>query len=103
WDYFEAMLFRIVFTLAQNRVSFPVSFSVGHSSRGVRGGVRLKMKLLTRGRLIAAVGIVAFGVVLVARGMNSGHPARVGVPHDWSHEHVVFTRPATVLQASQLQ
>jgi hypothetical protein len=61
------------------------------------------MKLLTRGRLIAAVGIVAFGVVLVARGMNSGHPARVGVPNDWSHRHVVFSKPATVLQAQRLQ
>jgi hypothetical protein len=61
------------------------------------------MKLLTRGRLIAAVGIVGLGVVLVARGTNSGHPARISVPNDWSHRHVVFSRPATALQASQLQ
>jgi hypothetical protein len=61
------------------------------------------MILLTRGRLIAAVGIIGLGVVLVARGMNSGHPARVSVPNDWSHRHVVFSRPATALQASQLQ
>ncbi len=59
--------------------------------------------LLTRGRLIAAVGIIGLGVVLVARGMNSGHPARVSVPNDWSHRHVVFSRPATALQARQLQ
>jgi hypothetical protein len=61
------------------------------------------MKLLTRGRLFAAVGIIGLGVVLVARGTNSGHPARVSVPNDWSHRHVVFSRPATALQASQLQ
>jgi hypothetical protein len=61
------------------------------------------MKLLTRGRLIAAVGIVGLGVVLVARGTNSGHPPRVSFPNDWSHRHVVFSRPATPLQASQLQ
>jgi hypothetical protein len=61
------------------------------------------MKLLTRGRLIVAVGIIGLGVVLVARGMNSGHPARVSVPNDWSHKHVVFSKPATALQASQLQ
>jgi hypothetical protein len=35
--------------------------------------------------------------------MNSGHPARVSVPNDWSHKHVVFSKPATALQASQLQ
>lgn len=61
------------------------------------------MKLGTRGRLIAAVIIIWLGVVLVARGTNSGHPARVSVPNDWSHRHVVFSRPATALQASQLQ
>ena len=61
------------------------------------------MKLLTRGRWIAAVGIIGLGVVLVARGTNSGHSARVSVPNDWSHRHVVFSRPATALQARQLQ
>jgi hypothetical protein len=61
------------------------------------------MKLLPRGRLIAAAGIMALGVVLVARGMNSGHPARVSLPIDWSHRHVVFSQPATALQARQLE
>jgi hypothetical protein len=61
------------------------------------------VKLLTRGRLLAAVGIMGLGVVLVARGTNSGHSARVSVPNDWSHRHVIFSRPATALQARQLQ
>jgi hypothetical protein len=61
------------------------------------------MKLLTRGRLIAAVGIMGLGVVLVAHGRNSGHPARVGVPSDWSHRQVVFSKPSSKLQESLLQ
>jgi hypothetical protein len=91
-----------MFTLAQNRANFLVSFSPGTLSRVIRGG-EAKMKLLTRGRLVAAVGIMALAVVLVARGMNSGKPARVSFPNDWSHRHVVFSQPATALQASQLQ
>ena len=61
------------------------------------------MKLLTRGRVIAALGIIGLGVVLVARGKTSPHPARVGVPHDWSHRQVVFSRPATISQAIRIQ
>jgi hypothetical protein len=61
------------------------------------------VKLLTRGRLIAAVGIIGLGVVLVAHGTNSGHPARVSVPYDWSHRHVVFSKPGTLQQAARLQ
>ncbi len=61
------------------------------------------MKLLTRGRLIAAIGIVGLGVVLVARGKSSPHPARVGTPLDWSHRHVVFSRPANISQAIQIE
>ena len=61
------------------------------------------MKLLTRGRVIAAIGIIGLGVVLVARGKSSPHPARVGVPHDWSHRQVVFSRPATISQAIRIQ
>jgi len=61
------------------------------------------MKLLTHGRLIAAVGTMALGVVLVARGTNGGHHGRVSLPNDWSHRHVVFTQPASELQARRLQ
>lgn len=61
------------------------------------------MQLLTRGRLIAAVGIMGLGVVLVAHGRNSGRPARVGVPYDWSHRQVVFSKPSSQLQANLLQ
>ena len=64
------------------------------------------MKLLTRGRLIAAVGIVALGVVVIARGTNKTsdpRPKRVSVPYDWSHRHVVFSKPANAQQAAQLQ
>jgi hypothetical protein len=61
------------------------------------------MKLLTRGRLVAVVGIMALGVVLVARGTNNEHPARVSVPYDWSHRHVVFSQPASLAQARRLQ
>ncbi len=61
------------------------------------------MKLLTRGRVIAAIGIIGLGVVLVARGKSSPQPARIGVPHDWSHRQVVFSRPANISQAIQIQ
>jgi hypothetical protein len=61
------------------------------------------MKLLTRGRLIAAVGIMGLGVVLVARGTNHEHPARVSVPYDWSHRHVLFSQPSSLSQARRLQ
>jgi hypothetical protein len=64
------------------------------------------MKLLTRGRLIAAVGIVALGVVVIPRGTSKTsdtRPKRVSVPYDWSHRHVVFSKPATLQQAAQLQ
>ncbi len=64
------------------------------------------MKLLTRGRVIAAVGIVALGVVVLARGTNKTsdtRPKRVSVPYDWSHRHVVFSKPGNAQQAVKLQ
>lgn len=61
------------------------------------------MKLLTRGRWIAAVGVMGLGVVLFAHGRNYASPARVSVPNDWSHRHILFSQPATALQARQLQ
>ncbi|MGB7283778.1 MAG: hypothetical protein WBE13_16045 [Candidatus Acidiferrum sp.] len=58
------------------------------------------MKLLLRSRWIAAIGIIGLGigVVLVARGTSKAGPARTGVPYDWSHRSVVFSRPATRAQ-----
>jgi hypothetical protein len=61
------------------------------------------MKLLPRGRLLATVGILALGVVLGAHAMNGVRPKRISVPHDWSHNHVVFSQPATLAQARRLQ
>jgi hypothetical protein len=64
------------------------------------------MRKLPRGKLIAAVGIVALGVVVMARGTSKTsdtRPKRVSVPYDWSHRHVVFSKPATLQQAAQLQ
>jgi hypothetical protein len=61
------------------------------------------MKLFSQGRSVATIGILALGVVLVAHGTNKGRPARVSVPHDWSHRHVVFSKPASLAQAWRLQ
>jgi hypothetical protein len=64
------------------------------------------MRKLPRGKLIAVVGIVALGVVVIARGTSKTSDTlhkRVSVPYDWSHRHVVFSKPATLQQAVQLQ
>jgi hypothetical protein len=64
------------------------------------------MRLLRQGKLIAAVGIVALGVVVIAHGTSkssSARPRRVSAPYDWSHRHVIFSKPATPQQAAQLQ
>src|SRR5579859_2138164 len=49
---------------------------------------------------VGLVALVALGWVVIGR---AAAPAEQGVPTDWTHQHVIFSRPATAERARQVE
>lgn len=50
------------------------------------------------------LGVAIFGMVLLPALMGQdSRPAETGIPSDWSHHHLIFSRPATAEQARRVE
>jgi hypothetical protein len=62
------------------------------------------MGLGTRGAWIGVALLGAVSVALVLSGQETGHArSGIGMVHDWSHRHVVFSNPTTIEQSMRVR
>jgi len=58
----------------------------------------------SRGAWIGVALLGAFSVALVLSGQETGHArSGIGMVHDWSHRHVVFSNPTTIEQGMRVR
>ena len=64
----------------------------------------MKVLLARSGKLVLAAAVVALVAFVLVRAVGAQGPgARISMISDWSHRHVIFSRPASWVMAWKLQ